>query len=122
MYNSKRLSAVIIFLLAFVIICVTISSVVAQQSKPPQRGQQAQQGQQPQRGQQAQQPQRSQQPQRGQQDQQAQPTAPPTPEEITPKIPNDKRLWSGMPWLVGAVLTGLTLLVSFKNAKRSHLD
>ena len=39
-----------------------------------------------------------------------------------PKIPEDDRPWAGIPWAVGIVLAAGTILVSLKNAKRSHLD
>ena len=37
-------------------------------------------------------------------------------------IPEDKRPWAGIPWLVGTVLAAGTVVVALKPAKRSHLD
>ena len=41
---------------------------------------------------------------------------------VSRSIPEDKRPWAGMPWLVGLVLTAGALVVGFKNSKRTHLD
>ena len=37
-------------------------------------------------------------------------------------IPEAKRPWAGKPWLAGALLTVVALLVAVKSARRSHLD
>lgn len=37
-------------------------------------------------------------------------------------IPEDKRPWAGMPWLVGTVLAGGAVLIALKPSKRSHFD
>jgi len=37
-------------------------------------------------------------------------------------IPEEDRPWAGLPWLIGIALAGVTIMVSLKNAKRSHLD
>ncbi|OQA00558.1 MAG: hypothetical protein BWY71_00684 [Planctomycetes bacterium ADurb.Bin412] len=44
------------------------------------------------------------------------------PQESRYSITADKRPWKGFPWLIGAGLTAITLMVSFKDAKRTHLD
>ena len=37
-------------------------------------------------------------------------------------IPEQKRPWPGLPWIVGAGMAVATLLVAFKSSKRTHLD
>ena len=37
-------------------------------------------------------------------------------------ISEEQRPWAGMPWLIGIGLAGATIIVSLKNAKRTHLD
>ena len=52
--------------------------------------------------------------------------AQPRPQGIQPvsdiAIPESKRPWAGMPWLIGSVLAVGTVVVALKSAKRSHLD
>ena len=53
----------------------------------------------------------------------AQPRRPGAPAPQTSfAIPEQKRPWAGLPWIVGIGLTVATLLVAFKNSKRTHLD
>jgi hypothetical protein len=40
----------------------------------------------------------------------------------TATIAEDKLPWPGTPWLIGAVLAAGTIVVSLKNAKRTHMD
>ena len=37
-------------------------------------------------------------------------------------IPEKDRPWSGLPWIVGGVLSAGAIAVSLKNARRTHLD
>jgi hypothetical protein len=43
-------------------------------------------------------------------------------ETSTAAIAEDKLPWPGTPWLIGAVLAAGTVVVSLKNAKRTHMD
>jgi hypothetical protein len=40
----------------------------------------------------------------------------------TVEIPEKSRPWAGKPWVVGIVLGVGAVLISLKNAKRTHLD
>jgi hypothetical protein len=52
----------------------------------------------------------------GQPGQYGQPSAP------QDSIAADQRPWKGFPWLIGVGLMAITLMVSFKDAKKTHLD
>lgn len=43
-------------------------------------------------------------------------------EQAPYEIPEDKRPWAGLPWIIGGVLSAGAVAVGFKNAKRTHLD
>jgi hypothetical protein len=40
----------------------------------------------------------------------------------SPNMPDDKRPFFGIPWIIGAILTLAVVAVGLKNSKRSHLD
>ena len=42
--------------------------------------------------------------------------------KVQTAIPEDKRPWAGIPWVIAIVLTVGTVVVGLKNAKRTHLD